>query len=59
MKKVGMPAKGVHHDEGVHHDGYTGYTSNFVRMQRQGLTEALTTDHYFTQAGFIRLLEAS
>ncbi len=33
--------------------------SSFVLMQRLGLTEALTTDHHFTQAGFIRLLEAS
>jgi len=26
-------------------------------MQRQGLTEALTADYHFEQAGFIRLLK--
>lgn len=31
--------------------------SSFVIMQQQGLTEALTTDHHFEQAGFIRLLQ--
>lgn len=30
--------------------------SSFVLMERSGMTEALTTDHHFTQAGFIRLL---
>lgn len=29
---------------------------SFVLMQRSNLTEALTTDHHFEQAGFIRLL---
>jgi uncharacterized protein len=31
--------------------------SSFVVMQKRGLTEALTTDHHFEQAGFIRLLK--
>lgn len=30
--------------------------SSFVIMTTYGMTEALTTDHHFTQAGFIRLL---
>lgn len=30
---------------------------SFVVMQREGLTEALTGDHDFAQAGFIALLE--
>jgi predicted nucleic acid-binding protein len=29
----------------------------FVVMQQRGLAEALTTDHHFEQAGFIRLLK--
>jgi uncharacterized protein len=33
----------------------TDYTS-FIIMQEHGLTEALTTDHHFTQAGFHALL---
>jgi predicted nucleic acid-binding protein len=28
--------------------------SSFVVMKHYGLTEALTTDHHFTQAGFVR-----
>jgi uncharacterized protein len=31
--------------------------SSFVLMQQQGITEALTTDRHFEQAGFIRLLK--
>lgn len=29
--------------------------SSFVVMSNHGMTEALTTDHHFTQAGFVRL----
>jgi predicted nucleic acid-binding protein len=29
--------------------------SSFVIMDMYGMTEALTTDHHFTQAGFVRL----
>lgn len=32
---------------------------SFVVMQRDGLSEALSTDHHFTQAGFTALLELS
>lgn len=31
--------------------------ASFVVMQQRGLTEALTTDHHFEQAGFVRLLK--
>jgi predicted nucleic acid-binding protein len=31
--------------------------ASFVIMQEHGLTEALTTDHHFEQAGFLRLLK--
>jgi uncharacterized protein len=31
--------------------------SSFIVMQQRGLTEALTTDHHFEQAGFVRLLK--
>jgi predicted nucleic acid-binding protein len=31
--------------------------ASFVVMSQLGLTEALTTDHHFEQAGFIRLLK--
>ncbi len=31
--------------------------SNFVLMQENNILEALTTDHHFEQAGFIRLLK--
>jgi len=29
--------------------------SSFVIMTTYGMTEALTTDHHFTQAGFVRI----
>ena len=31
---------------------------SFVLMKQLGITEALTTDHRFEQAGFIKLLES-
>lgn len=31
--------------------------ASFTVMRERGLTEALTTDHHFEQAGFIRLLK--
>ena len=31
--------------------------SSFIVMQQRGLTEVLTTDHHFEQAGFVRLLK--
>jgi predicted nucleic acid-binding protein len=33
-------------------------SASFVVMQSQGLTEALTADHQFDQAGFVRLLKS-
>ena len=30
--------------------------ASFVVMEQRGLTDALTTDHHFEQAGFVRLL---
>jgi predicted nucleic acid-binding protein len=33
-----------------------GDAVRFLLMQRRGITEALTTDHHFEQAGFVRLL---
>jgi len=30
--------------------------ASFVAMQQRGIFEALTTDHHFEQAGFVRLL---
>ncbi len=32
-------------------------SASFVLMAQLGLTEALTTDHHFEQAGFVRLLK--
>jgi predicted nucleic acid-binding protein len=32
--------------------------SSFIIMEKYKLTEALTTDHHFEQAGFIRLLKS-
>ena len=32
--------------------------ASFVVMQHRGLTDALTSDHHFEQAGFVRLLKA-
>jgi len=31
--------------------------SSFVIMQENNISEALTTDHHFEQAGFVRLLK--
>jgi predicted nucleic acid-binding protein len=31
--------------------------ASFVIMTRRGITEAVTTDHHFEQAGFVRLLK--
>lgn len=31
--------------------------SSFVIMQQRGISESLTTDHHFEQAGFVRLLQ--
>jgi len=32
--------------------------SSFIVMQENNITEALTTDHHFEQAGFVRLLKS-
>ncbi len=31
--------------------------ASFVLMNRRGIGEAMTTDHHFEQAGFVRLLK--
>ncbi len=31
--------------------------ASFVVMQQRGIFEALTSDHHFEQAGFVRLLK--
>lgn len=31
--------------------------ASFIVMQERGISEALTTDHHFEQAGFVRLLK--
>jgi predicted nucleic acid-binding protein len=31
--------------------------ASFLAMQQRCLTEALTSDHHFEQAGFVRLLQ--
>lgn len=31
--------------------------ASFVVMQQRRITQALTTDHHFEQAGFVRLLK--
>lgn len=31
--------------------------ASFVVMEQRGMTEALTTDHHFEQAGYVRLLK--
>lgn len=31
--------------------------ASFVLMKQYGITEAMTTDHHFEQAGFVRLLQ--
>ena len=36
-------------------DGW--FKPGFVVMARHSITEALTTDHHFEQAGFVRLLK--
>ena len=33
--------------------------ASFVVMRKHALTEAITTDHHFEQAGFVRLLEST
>ncbi|MDQ3248035.1 MAG: PIN domain-containing protein [Chloroflexota bacterium] len=59
----------VHIDEDVHQQAWDLLSkrldktwslvdcSSFVIMQRLGIREALTTDHHFEQAGFVRLLK--
>ena len=59
----------VHIDESLDNAAWTLWQSrpdkewslvdctSFVVMQQRGLSEALTTDHHFEQAGFVRLLK--
>jgi predicted nucleic acid-binding protein len=59
----------VHVDTNMDHDAWQLLRSrqdkdwsvvdcaSFILMQRSGIDEALTTDHHFEQAGFIRLLK--
>ena len=59
----------VHIDEGLDQEAWKLLTerldkqwslvdaASFVVMQERGLTEALTEDHHFEQAGFVRLLK--
>jgi predicted nucleic acid-binding protein len=43
-------------DDDTFEQGATLYCTSFVVMSRLGLTDALTTDHHFEQAGFNALL---
>jgi predicted nucleic acid-binding protein len=59
----------IHIDPGLHEQSWRLFArrpdkqwslvdcSSFVVMQERGITEALTTDHHFEQAGFVRLLK--
>ena len=59
----------VHVDPGLDHEAWNLWKSrpdkdwslvdcaSFALMQRRAISEALTTDHHFEQAGFVRLLK--